>query len=122
MGSHLSNYRVVSNDLSALEALNWLIEKGDTNTELWKSRAETEMTEDLKLREQHKYDIYNRFSEVAFSLQMGILSQSIYQSVPDQPVAELDWDTINNQQSDFKIEVIADSAESGNSGEDLSKA
>ena len=122
MGSHLSHYRVVSNDLSALEALNWLIEKGDTNTELWKSRAETEMTEDLKLKEQHKYDIYNRFSEVAFSLQMGILSQSIYQSVPDQPVAELDWDTINNQQSDFKIEVIADSAESGNSGEDLSKA
>lgn len=80
------------------------------------------MTEDLKLKEQHKYDIYNRFSEVAFSLQMGILSQSIYQSVADQPVAELDWDTINNQQSDFKIEVIADSAESGNSGEDLSKA
>ena len=89
---------------------------------MWKSRAETEVTEDLKLKEQHKYDIYNRFSEVAFSLQMGILSQSIYQSVADQPVAELDWDTINNQQSDFKIEVIADSAESGNSGEDLSKA
>ena len=87
---------MVSNDLSALEALNWLIEKGDTNTELWKLRAETEMTEDLKLKEQHKYDIYNRFSEVAFSLQMGILSQSIYQSVADQPVAELDWDTINN--------------------------
>ncbi len=53
---------------------------------------------------------------------MGILSESVYQSVPDQPAIEIDWDTINSQQTDFKIEVIADSAESVLSGEDLSKA
>jgi len=54
------------------------------------------VTEDLKMKEKHKYDIYDRFSDVAFSLQMGILSESVYQSVTDQPATDIDWDTINN--------------------------
>ena len=48
---HLRQYREISGDRVALEALGWLVEKGDTNADMWKHRLSDEISEEIKLKE-----------------------------------------------------------------------
>ena len=89
----------MSSDNAVLETLCWLINKGDTSLDMWKHRLESDVSEEVKLKEKHKYTIYDRFSDVAFCLQMSVLGESIYEPTAEKAapmtMIELDWDSIS---------------------------